>query len=172
MIRTLVLKVALAAAIILTPAGANAKDNNFKQLSKIDGVEHVHVPKFLISLAAKNGENLNFGDNISIGDKEGNMLKKIETVDVFTCEKKDSAAKLSQRARSILDAEGWEPLVDVKDGDGQRVKIFQTKQGKSTTFVVFAEEEDETALVVIKGKLDIAKLLQQQMAADEDTNQD
>jgi hypothetical protein len=48
------------------------------------------------------------------------------------------------------------------------VKIFQTKQGKSTTFVVFAEEEDETALVVIKGKIDIAKLLQQQMTENEE----
>lgn len=168
MIRTLFIKVVLCAAIILAPANASARDKNFKQLSKIEGVEHIHIPKFLINLAAKNGESVKIGENIKIGDNEGDMLKKIETVDVFTCEKKDGAAKLSQRARDILNAEGWEPLVDVKDGEGQRVKIFQTKQGKSTTFVVFAEEEDETALVVIKGKIDIAKLLQQQMTEYEE----
>ena len=94
MIRTLFIKVALCAAIILAPANASARDKNFKQLSKIEGVEHIHIPKFLINLAAKNGESVKIGENIKIGDNEGDMLKKIETVDVFTCEKKDGAAIL------------------------------------------------------------------------------
>ena len=172
MIRTLVLKAALCAAIILTSAGVSAKGNDFKQLSKIQGVEHVHVPKLLIKLASKNGESLNICDNIHLGDEGGDILKKIDAVDVFTCEKKESTETMGPHVRSILSGDGWEPLVDVKDEDGERVKIFQARQGKRTTFVIFAEEEKEATLVVIKGELDLAKLIQQQMAAEEDTDQD
>lgn len=161
------LKVALCAAIILTPIGANAQEKEFKKLKRIDGVEHVHIPKFLISLAAKNGESLNVGDNITLGDYwTGDLLKKIDAVDVFTSEEKESAAKLSIRVRSILSGKSWEQLVDVTDEDGEKVKICQAKQGKNTTFVIFAEEEKEASLVVIKGEIDLAKLMEQQMAGE------
>ena len=70
---TFLIKVALCAAIMLTPTGANASSKDFKKLAKIEGVEHVHVGKFLLNLAAKNGESVNFGDNIAIGGKSGNL---------------------------------------------------------------------------------------------------
>lgn len=165
MMRTLLFKVALCTAIILAPTTMGAKDNSFKKLSKIEGVEHIHIPKMLINLAAKKGESLNIGENISLGDKSGDLLKKIDTVDIFTSEEKDSAKKLSSRAKNILNGKGWEALVDASE-DGQKVKICQVKQGKNTTFVVFAEEKDETTLVVIKGEIDLAKLLEQQMATE------
>ena len=161
------LKVALCAAIILTPIGANAQEKEFKKLKKIDGVEHVHIPKFLISLAAKNGESLDVDDNISLGDYwTGDLLKKIDAVDVFNCEEKESVEKLSTRVRSILSGNTWEQLIDVTDEDGEKVKICQARQGKHTTFVIFAEEEKEASLVVIKGEIDLAKLLEQQMAGE------
>ena len=50
---TLLIKVALCAAILLTSTGANAASKDFKKLAKIDGVEHVHIGKFLLNLAAK-----------------------------------------------------------------------------------------------------------------------
>ena len=65
---TLLVKVALCAAIMLISTGANASNKDFKKLAKIEGVEHVHIGKFLLNLAAKNGESVNFGDNIVIDD--------------------------------------------------------------------------------------------------------
>ena len=50
---TLLIKVALCAAIMLTSTGANAPSKDFKKLAKIEGVEHVHVGKFLLNLAAR-----------------------------------------------------------------------------------------------------------------------
>ena len=165
--RTLLLKAALCAAILLAPTSAGAQDKEFKKLKKIDGVEHVHIPKFLISLAAKNGEGLNLGGNVSLGDYwTGDLLKKIEAVDVFTSENEQSATQMGKRVQSIMNGKGWESLVDVKDEDGEKVKIFQAKQGKQTTFVIFAEEEKEATLVVIKGEVDMDKLLEQQMAVE------
>ena len=157
----LLIKVALCAAIMLTSTGANALDKDFKKLAKIEGVEHVHIGKFLIKLAAKNGENINLGENIIIGDKSGNILKKIDAVDIFTSEEKNTIEQLSQHVRSILDGNGWEPLINATDEDGQKVKIYQNQHGKHTTIIIFAEEESEASLVIIDGKLDMAQLIEE-----------
>lgn len=158
---TLLVKVALCAAIMLTSIGANALGKDFKKLAKIEGVEHVHIGKFLLNLAAKNGESVNFGDNIVIGDKSGNILKKIDTIDVYTSEEKETADQLSQHVRNILDGNGWEPLINMTDEDGEKVKIYQNQHGKHTTVIIFAEEDGEASLVVIDGKLDMAQLMEQ-----------
>lgn len=158
---TLLVKVALCAAIMLTSIGANALGKDFKKLAKIEGVEHVHIGKFLLNLAAKNGESVNFGDNIVIGDKSGNILKKIDTIDVYTSEEKETADQMSQHVRNILDGKGWEPLINMTDEDGEKVKIYQNQHGKHTTVIIFAEEDGEASLVVIDGKLDMAQLMEQ-----------
>lgn len=156
---TLLIKVALCAAFLLAATGANASNREFKKLAKIEGVEHVHIGKFLLGLAAKNGESINIGDGLSFSGKSGDILKKINSIDVFTSEEKKTAEQLSQQVRSILDNDGWEPLIDAKDEDGQRSKIYQRQQ--NTTVVIFAEEGNEASLVVIDGKLDMAKLMEQ-----------
>ena len=158
---TLLVKVALCAVIMLNSTGANASNKNFKKLSKIEGVEHFHIGKFLLNLAAKNGESVSFGENISIGDKSGNILKKIDAIDVYTSEERNSAEQLSQYVRNILDGNSWEPLINMTDEDGEKVKIYQNQQGKHTTVIIFAEEESEASLVVIDGKLDMAQLMEQ-----------
>ena len=167
MTHKLLIKVALCVAIMLTSTGVNAQEKEFKKLKKIEGVEHVHIPKFLINLAAKNGESLNVGDNITLGDNwTGDMIKKISTVDVFNSEEKEASAKLSTQVRNILSGKTWEHLVDVTDENGEKVKICQAKQGKHTTFVIFAEEEKEASLVVIKGDIDMAQLMEQMNKED------
>lgn len=163
---TLLIKVALCAAIMLISTSTNALGKDFKNLVKIEGVEHVHIGKFLLSLAAKNGESVNLGENISIGNKSGNILKKINTIDVYTCEKKNSAEQLSQHVQSILDGNGWEPLIYMTDEDGEKVKIYQSQHGKHTTVIIFEEEENEASLVVIDGKLDMAQLMEQMNQED------
>lgn len=158
---TLLIKVALCAAIMFISTGANALGKDFKKLAKIEGVEHVHIGKFLLNLAAKNGESVNIGEDITFTGKSGDMLKKINSIDAFTCEEKKTVEQLSQQVRNILDGNGWEPLIDAKDEDGQRSKIYQKQQGKHTTIVIFAEEGNEASLVVIDGKLDMAQLMEQ-----------
>lgn len=158
---TLLIKVVLCAAIMLTSTGANASNKDFKKLAKIEGVEHVHVGKFLLSLAAKNGGDIDLGENISFSAKSSNILKKIDTIDVYTSEEKYSAEQLSQHVRSILDGNNWEPLINATDEDGEKVKIYQSQKGKHTTVIIFAEEDGEASLVVIDGKLDMAQLMEQ-----------
>ena len=163
---TLLIKAVLCAAILLTSTGANASNKDFKKLAKINGVEHVHIGKFLINLAAKNGENINLGENIIVGDKSGNILKKIDTIDVYTSEEKKTIEQLSQHVRSILDGNGWEPLINATDEDGEKVKIYQNQKGKYTTVIIFTEEDGEASLIVIDGKLDMAQMMEQMSKED------
>jgi len=155
------LKVALCTAILLTSTGADASNKDFKKLAKIDGMEHVHIGKFLLKLAAKNGGSIDFGENMSFVGKSGNILKKIDSIDVYTSEEKKTIEQLSQHVRSILDGNGWEPLINATDEDGEKVKIYLHQNGKHTTVIIFAEENDEASLVVIDGKLDMAQLMEQ-----------
>lgn len=62
----------------------------------------------------------------------------------------------------------WEPLVDVKDEDGEVVKIYQAKKGKKVTNIIFALDEDEASLVVLDGTLDIAQLMEMEQNGDND----
>lgn len=158
---TLLIKMALCAAIMFTSTGANALGKEFKKLAKIDGVEHVHVGKFLLNLAAKNGGSVDFGENMSFVAKSGDILKKIKAIDVFTSEEKSSAKQLSLYVQSILDGNNWEPLINMTDEDGEKVKIYQSRHGKRTTVIIFAEEDSEASLVVIDGKFDMAQLMEQ-----------
>jgi len=158
---TLLIKVALCAAILLTSTGANASNKYFKKLAKIDGVEHVHIGKFLLKLAAKNGGRVDFDENMSFVGKSGDILKKIDSIDVYTSEEKKTIEQLSQHARSILDGNGWEPLINATDEDGEKVKIYQNQKGKHTTVIIFTEEDGEASLVVIDGRLDMAQLMEQ-----------
>ena len=160
--RTLLVKIVLCATILLTPMTAKAQGAEFKQLTKIDGVEYVDVNKSFLKLAAESGADiLSIGENFSISDKSGKILEKIDKFDVYTAEDKKSAEQLSNAVRNILNGKGWEPLIDVNDEDGEKVKIYQYKKGKRTTVAILSEEKNETGLVVITGKIDLEKLIEQ-----------
>ena len=155
-------KLAVCAVVLFACATISAQAKDFKKLAKIDGVEHVHINKLLLKLAAKNEGKLDVGNNVVLGNDSGDMLKQLDAIDVYTSEKKDVAEQMGTFMRGLLNDNSWEPLIDMKDEDGQKVKIYQTKHGKNNTFVIFTEEEAEATLVVIKGKLDLAKMLEQQ----------
>lgn len=160
--RTLLVKVALCATVVFASMSAKAQGTEFKQLAKIEGVEYTDINKSLLELAAKNGADiLSLGESFSISEKSGKILEKIDKFDVYTAEDKKSAEQLSNAVRNILNGKGWEPLIDVNDEDGEKVKIYQYQKGKHTTVAILTEEDDEMALLVITGKIDIAKLIEQ-----------
>lgn len=168
MIRTLVMRVALGATMVLASMGAQAQGKDFNQLKQIEGVEHVHIGKFLLNLASKNDEGeLDLGEDLSFNIKDGDLLKKIDDIRVFNTEEESAVVKMSKKVKSVLSGKGWEPLIDIKDEDGQKVKMYQAKRGKHSTMVIFAEEDDEASLVVITGKVDFAELVAQEMNEEE-----
>lgn len=55
-------------------------------------------------------------------------------------------------------AEGWNSVVNVKDGDESATVYMRTQQGRNTGFAIIAAEPSELTVVVIDGTVDLAAL--------------
>ena len=152
-------RIILCVAMALMVSVAFGQKDAFKQLAKIEGVEHVSINKSMLDMVAKSGGDLDFGENLSVGGMSGDILKKMESLSIYHCEAKEAAENLSTQVKRILGGRGWEPLVDANGDDGEKMKIYQLQKGKNSTLVIYTEEDDESALIVIDGKLDFAKLM-------------
>lgn len=138
-------------------------------MADIEGVESIHIGKFLLNLAMKNdGANLNLGDGASFNMKDGDFLKKIDNIRIYSTEDKDAVSQMSKRVKNVLKSKGWEPLIEMTEEDGQKAKIYQAKKGKRCTIAIFTEEDDEASLLVITGKVDFADLIAQEMNGEEE----
>ena len=152
----------LSIALALCVGCAFAQSNAFAKLADIKGVEHVVINKAMLNLAAKSGGDFDFGDDLALEGMSGDMLKKLENISIYNCEEKEGAEAMGIQVSGIVSGRGWEPLV-VGSEDGERMKICQFKKGKKSTIAIFHEEEDESALIILEGKLDFKKLIEVQM---------
>ena len=138
--RTLLVKTAFCAAIIFAPMSAKAQGEDFlKKMAKIEGIESVHINKSMIALAAKNGEDLKFGNNNVIVGGGSNILNLLDDVFVFSGEQTKNAQKLKEEAKKLLKDDKWEKLIDVSGEEGEKVKMLQAKEGEKCTNVIFVE---------------------------------
>ena len=153
----------LLMAMALMVSVAFGQKDDFKQLKQIEGVEHITVNKTMLDMVAKSGGDLDFGENLSVSGMSGDILKKMESLSIYHCEAKEAAENLSTQVKRILGGRGWEPLVNANGDDGEKMKIYQFRKGKNSTLVIYTEEDDESALIVIEGKLDFAKLIEEEM---------
>ena len=152
----------LSIALALCVGCAFAQSNAFAKLADIKGVEHVNINKTMLNLAAKSGGNFDFGDGLALEGMEDDMIKKMENIRIFNCEDKEGAEAFGIQVGSILSGRGWEALM-VGAEDGEKLNISQFKKGKKSTIAIFHEEEGESSLIVIEGKLDFKKIIEAQM---------
>ena len=152
----------LSIALALCVGCAFAQTNAFAKLADIKGVEHVNINKTMLNLAAKSGGDFDFGDGLSLEGMGDDMIKKMENIRIYNCEDKEGAEAFGMQVRSILSGRGWEPLV-VGSEDGEKMNISQFKKGKKSTIAIFHEEEGESSLIILEGKLDFKKLIEAQM---------
>ena len=153
-------KLAVCAVLVFACVSAYAESKDFGKLSKIKEV--MHIDKNMINLAAQSGESIHLGDFIHIDkadDGSLDMLKTINEIKIFHCEKKDAMEKLKKEATKILKAKKWQALIDTKGDDGEVVKIYQAKDGEQVSNVVFAQEKDDAVVVVIDGTFDLTKVM-------------
>ena len=153
----------LSIALALCFGCAFAQSNAFAKLADIKGVEHVNINKTMLNLAAKSGGDFEFSDDLSLEGMSGDMLKKLENISIYNCEEKEGAEAMGIQVSGIVSGRGWEPLVVGTDEDGEKMKICQFKKGKKSTIAIFHEEEGESSLIILEGKLDFKKLSEAQM---------
>ena len=153
----------LLMAMALMVGVAFAQSNAFAKLADIKGMEHVVINKTMLNLAAKSGGDFDFGDDLSLEGMSGDMLKKLENISIYNCEEEDGVEAMSKQVASILNGRGWEPLVVGTDEDGEKMKISQFKKGKKSTIAIFHEEEGESSLIILEGKMDFKKMIEKQV---------
>jgi len=153
----------LCVAMALVVSVAFGQKDAFKQLAQIEGVEHVSINKSMLDMVAKSGGDLDFGENLSVNGMSGDMLKKLENISIYNCEGEDGVETMSKQVASILNGRGWEPLVVGTDEDGEKIKISQFKKGKKSTIAIFHEEEGESSLIILEGKMDFKKMIEKQV---------
>ena len=153
----------LSIALALCVGCAFAQSNAFAKLADIKGVEHVNINKTMLNLAAKSGGDFEFSDDLSLEGMSGDMLKKLENISIYNCEEKEGAEAMGIQVSGIVSGRGWEPLVVGTDEDGEKMKICQFKKGKKSTIAIFHEEEGESALIVLEGKMDFKKMIEKQV---------
>ena len=153
----------LSIALALCVGCAFAQSNAFAKLADIKGVEHVNINKTMLNLAAKSGGDFEFSDDLSLEGRSGDMLKKLENISIYNCEGENGVDTMSKQVASILNGRSWEPLVVGTDEDGERIKISQFKKGKKSTIAIFHEEEGESSLIILEGKMDFKKMIEKQV---------
>ena len=152
-------KLAVCAVLVFACVSANAENKDFDKLSKIKEVEVMHIDKNMINLAAQSGAGLHIGDAINFDDEDGDMIKTINEIKIYHCEKKGAMEKFKKEATKILKAKKWQALIDQKGEEGEIVKIYQAKDGEQNSNVIFASEEDEVVVIVIDGAFDLTKAM-------------
>jgi hypothetical protein len=152
-------KLAVCAVLVFACVSANAENKDFDKLSKIKEVEVMHIDKNMINLAAQSGAGLHIGDAINFDDEDGDMIKTINEIKIYHCEKKGAMEKFKKEATKILKAKKWQALIDQKGEEGEIVKIYQAKDGEQNSNVIFASEEDEAVVIVIDGAFDLTKAM-------------
>lgn len=152
-------KLAVCAVLVFACVSANAENKDFDKLSKIKEVEVMHIDKNMINLAAQSGAGLHIGDAINFDDEDGDMIKTINEIKIYHCEKKGAMEKFKKEATKILKAKKWQALIDQKGEEGEIVKIYQAKDGDQISNVIFASEEDEAVVIVIDGAFDLTKAM-------------
>jgi hypothetical protein len=154
----------LSIALALSVGCVFGQSKEFKLLADIEGVESIHIGKSMLNMVAKNeGANFALGEGVSFDMEGADFLKKIDDIHIYSTEDKDAASLMSKHVKGVLDGKGWNPLIDMKDEDGQKVKMYQSKQGEQSTMVIFVEKDVEASLIVITGKVDFAELMAQKM---------
>ena len=152
-------KLAVCAVLVFACVSAYAENKDFDKLSKIKEVEVMHIDKNMINLAAQSGAGLHIGDAINFDDEDGDMIKTINEIKIYHCEKKGAMEKFKKEATKILKAKKWQALIDQKGEEGEIVKIYQAKDGEQNSNVIFASEEDEAVVIVIDGAFDLTKAM-------------
>ncbi len=152
-------KLAVCAVLVFACVSAYAENKDFDKLSKIKEVEVMHIDKNMINLAAQSGAGLHIGDAINFDDEDGDMIKTINEIKIYHCEKKGAMEKFKKEATKILKAKKWQALIDQKGEEGEIVKIYQAKDGEQNSNVIFASEEDEVVVIVIDGAFDLTKAM-------------
>lgn len=93
---------------------------------------------------------------------EGGFVKKIKSVEVFTCEDCDCISEIEDVSRGIAESRGMQLMIEQRDS-AETVNIYglesQKKAGVMKEILIQTIEPSEFNVVFVEGEIDIASCL-------------
>jgi hypothetical protein len=152
-ILSLVLVLAFGQAVI-------AQDLNklMTELAKMEGVTHQIVDRSMLDTAMA-GE-MQADSTGAASTKMPGFMKKLELVEVVSAENVQPELKnrFLEELSKFEDGSGYETLLTVKEGEDNVRILAQRENGVVTAVIIFAIDEEDTAIVKIVGKFDQSDL--------------
>ena len=156
----------LSVALALCACCMFGQNDTFAKLAEIKGVQRLHFDKELLDKGL-NVELGSFQMGSGTGDVDmdfGEMMpSEVEDLQIFTCEEKKASARLKKEVMELLKDDKYQTLMDVKDGgdDGAFAKMYMCQVDEKMQIVILGEDEEGINLIVLMGKFDLAKLLEE-----------
>ena len=141
--------------MMLSTSSCVAQSKMFKNAAKYDGVTTVYVSPMMCKMAMASG------DGIAGVDGLGDGIKKIEKVEILTCENSKDQEKVASVCRRIIDSMKMDILTEVNQ-KGEHVTIYtrMTDNGNDIKdLMIEALEKNQYSVVYIEGEFDIEKIM-------------
>ncbi len=91
----------------------------------------------------------------------GSLMRGAKSVELFTCDDKESMPEISEQLLDIVNSHGMELYVEVRDSD-EIVDVYglaSDKDGILKEAIVSVSDPEGCAIVFLKGKIDIASFI-------------
>lgn len=151
----------LAATVLLMASAISCRaQKEFSDLAEIDGVTSIYIGKAMLKMAGSMAGNYTGSNDMDLSQ----AIKDLTSVEVLTTERLSAVKKLAPMLDKKLKSMNAEQLMEVNEDREQVVIYAQPYPGDSTlcsSLLIVTREPNEMNIVMLKGKIDPAKIAQE-----------
>ena len=123
-------------------------------------------PKELAALSVYSGTTVRVSSSmlkltsLCAGDG-GNVMRKLKSVEVFTCEDRNQTGAVMEASRKIAQERGMEVMIETRSAK-ESTEIYALESGKKGVVkevLIQSVEPDECEVIYLKGNIDVASLV-------------
>jgi len=158
-------KIIIASAALLISVAALAQDARsiYNKYSNEKGVSAVYISPSMFRFIGKLPE-------LEIADEDIDISKIVRSLDgmyILNTERQDLKARLVEDMQKFVNSGKFELLMEAKE-DGEAMRMYKISKGNViTSFVMIADDDEETAFICFSGKILEEDLMEMIAAASE-----
>lgn len=137
------------AIFCLLSTAVNARIKELHTLKKDKSITYLHIPAILTS-------SINAKD-LHLTETEMKGISNLKGIWIVASDNNQGASKMRKWLQSYTDKHSCETLTQLSEGQ-QNVDIYLQKNKKRDYLIVYANDEEDTAIIILKAKIDIDKI--------------
>ena len=144
----------------------SAQENIFEKFENMKGVTTIYISPKMFSII----KELKALDSSNV--KIDQIINKLSSLHILSCENKEVAAKLRSEAAYIGKDKSYENLMKVKE-ENEHISIYMKEGEDNDEYVLLMDNTDEFTIMIFKGKLtleDIQKVINKTSRNNSNTN--